>query len=516
MAVDLRQTHFRFGYDDGTESTHTWIANEDTNAAVFTGTKFLLRFTVQEAGGTASVDTDFQFQYNKNAAGWNDITTSSSVVKSVTPGAWANGANCTKRLSGTGTFETSAAGCTTDGSSGGASCDIAASGNTETECALQLISADIADGDTIQFRLTSPDYAITYTVTPSLTVEKTGISSSKSVVYGVLNAPLGISVSKGVVYAALIDIGLSINVSKAVVYSVLSESTAEPPYDDATSPGGMVFGGEVVEVVTNNLTDPEATGGIVFGSSGDISTPESNQVDGEASGGIVFGGGDSSERWVAEPNNLVAVKSGTYRISGVIYTLAVTMSYAGLGDIAALVNCSVAPTVAGTYRYDLLSVDSTGSITVTAGAEATVPVMPALPASSIKLDHVLRYYGQTSIVQSDIGKIWLAPALVTLTAVIADDELAWAELSTTITITCRDQYGQLFTGSKTVNAAFESGNGTVAPLLRSGGGSSFVFTYTRLGIDPGDISPMLTFSSTTGALCVAFIKLLDAGGGIMI
>ena len=294
----------------------------------------------------------------------------------------------------------------------------------------------------------------------------------------------------------------------AVVY----EAVASIAIDPAAS-GGIVFGGTVSEDQT--IIESISSGGVVFGSAGDLSTPENNQIDGVAAGGIVFGG-YSTEQWSTEPNNSVAVKGGLYRISGVVYTLANTMAIEGLGSIAALVNCSAAPVTAGTYRYDLLSIDAAGDITVTAGTQATVPVMPTTPAGSIKLNHVLRYYGQTSIVQSDIGKIWLAPALATIEAAIADDELAWAEMSTTITITCRDQYGQLFTGSKTVNAAFESGNGTIAPLLRSGGGSSFVFTYTRGGNDPGDISPMLTFSSPTGALCVAFIKLLDAGGAIMI
>ena len=298
-----------------------------------------------------------------------------------------------------------------------------------------------------------------------------------------------------------------------IIFKVVLSEVADT-YDDGTPDGGIVFGGEVVEIVTANYQDGTALGGVVFGGE-ETSADESHQVDGACIGGVVFGG-ENAELWVAEPNNWVAVKNGTYRISGVIYTLPVTMSYEGLGDIAALVNCAASPAVAGTYRYDLLSVDTTGAITVTAGAEATVPIMPTTPAGEVKLNHVLRYYGQTSIIQSDIGKIWLSPALATVEAVIADDQLAWAEMSTTITITCRDQYGQLFTGSKTVNATFESGNGTIAPLLRSGGGSAFVFTYTRGGNDPGDISPMLTFSSPTGALCVAFITLLDVGGSIMI
>src|SRR3990170_2429057 len=174
MATDLRQTHFRFGKDDGTESSHTFWQLEDVNHTqlISADWTFLLRFTEQETGGTAAANTDAVFQYNKNGAGWVNITTTSSVVKAVAVGAFTNGQNCTKRLSGTGTFETSAAGCTEDGSSGGPSNDIAASGNSETECGLQVVAADVAHNDTIQFRFTSPDWAVGYDVTPTLTVVK--------------------------------------------------------------------------------------------------------------------------------------------------------------------------------------------------------------------------------------------------------------------------------------------------------------------------------------------------------
>ena len=172
MATDLRQTHFRFGKDDGTESTHTFWQAEDVNHSqqITADWILLLRFTEQEAGGTAAGNTDAIFQYNKNGAGWVDITTTSSVVKAVAVAAFTNGQACTKRLSGTGTFETTGAGCTEDGSSGGNANDIVASGNSETEAGLQIIYANVVSGDVIQFRFRSPDWTVTYTVTPSLTV----------------------------------------------------------------------------------------------------------------------------------------------------------------------------------------------------------------------------------------------------------------------------------------------------------------------------------------------------------
>ena len=284
--------------------------------------------------------------------------------------------------------------------------------------------------------------------------------------------------------------------------------------DDGTPEGGIVFGGQVVEVFTVNYQDGAASGGVVFGGA-ENSADEVHQVDATCVGGIVFGG-EVAEQWQAEPNNLVAVKGGTYRIGGTIYTLAASMSYAGIGPIAALVNCLAAPSTPGTYRYDLLSIDAAGTITVTAGTEAGTPVMPATPSNEIKLDHVLRYYGQVSIIQADIGKTWMAPQLTGLTAVVVDDDLAWAESTTAITVYCWDQNGVAYTGSKTINVSFTSGNGAVAPMIRSGTAVSFSFTYTRGGDDPGDVSPIVRFSSPTGPLVEVFIKLRDAGGDLML
>jgi len=168
------QSHYRFGVDELAESTHGWYAPEDQNptpGTIRTNTTFLLRFCVQ-CDATALSNLDAEFQYRKNGGTWTQITTSTSNVKAVTPTCWADAANTTQRLSGTGTFEASSAGCTVDGISGGTAFDIVSSGNGETECALQLVAADLLSGDLIEFRLTR-DGAIlmdTYAVTPALRV----------------------------------------------------------------------------------------------------------------------------------------------------------------------------------------------------------------------------------------------------------------------------------------------------------------------------------------------------------
>lgn len=172
MAIALHLRHFRFGKDDGTESTHTFYANEDTATPIVPGATFLLRIGIQEEGGSAAANLAHQFQYNKNGAGWNNITTTSSVAKAVTPASFANNANSTTRLSLTGSNDSTNSNCTTDGSSGGINNDVPASGHSETVCAIQLVSADVAAGDTIQFRVTvsGPTTTLTVDATPSLTV----------------------------------------------------------------------------------------------------------------------------------------------------------------------------------------------------------------------------------------------------------------------------------------------------------------------------------------------------------
>src|SRR3990167_6001615 len=171
MAVDLRGDYFRFGVDERAESTHGWYAAEDVNPShTWAWAVFLLRFNEQEKGGTAAGNTDAQFEYRKNAGAWTAITTSSANVRAVAAVAFTNGQDATKRLSGIGTFESSGDGCTEDGLSGGVQNDIAASGNSETEAGLQIVFADIANNDTIQLRFRSPDWTITYTITPTLTI----------------------------------------------------------------------------------------------------------------------------------------------------------------------------------------------------------------------------------------------------------------------------------------------------------------------------------------------------------
>jgi hypothetical protein len=177
----LTQSHFRFGLAEGTEANHGWHAAEDFGIMIAPARPFLCRVCVQNDASGASNNLVMQWQYRLTpkatgiAGNWTDITTTSAVVRTGATAVFANGANCTKRLSGTGTFESSAAGCTHDGSAGGAANDIVASGNSETEIGLQLINADIAVGDAVELRVvgTSGVAFGTYSQIPAIIVGAT-------------------------------------------------------------------------------------------------------------------------------------------------------------------------------------------------------------------------------------------------------------------------------------------------------------------------------------------------------
>lgn len=239
MAVNLHSTHFRFGIDELAEGTHGWHANEDANPAqgvIDTDTTFLLRFTVQETGATAAGNVDSQFQCRKNTGTWQNITTTSSIAKAVAAAALTNGGNCTKRLGGTGTFESSGAGQTEDGLSGGNANDIAASGNSETECGLQILSADLAGGDVVEFRLTSPDFTITNDVVPSITVSGPTIVEADGAATGAATDSVigravwaGVTAAAGVAADAVVAVALWAGVASSAgvaADSVVSGATA--------------------------------------------------------------------------------------------------------------------------------------------------------------------------------------------------------------------------------------------------------------------------------------------------
>lgn len=153
------QTSFRIRNDDGTEVTATWKGAVNSNAVIVPLNTFRLRFLITLTGG---IDVAFiaQLEYNLNGLGWNDVNTTSDVVKAVNSPNVTNGTPTTQQI-GSGTFTPSE--ISTDGATASV---VLAIGETEPEFVIQMVGA-IRSPSTIQLRVKGLN---AYTQTPSMTV----------------------------------------------------------------------------------------------------------------------------------------------------------------------------------------------------------------------------------------------------------------------------------------------------------------------------------------------------------
>jgi hypothetical protein len=239
------------------------------------------------------------------------------------------------------------------------------------------------------------------------------------------------------------------------------------------------------------------------------------------------------------------VKVGTYRIGGIDYTLGpITMEYGtnyqlddggAMGDIAGAVAISAAPS-SGNYRYDLVEVGIDGIIHYKAGTPSATPVEPTVditPHIHIQLGpYIFVPSGTTEILNGvNIGGRFSTPVPTSLGMVIADQDLDWTldPTFTSVTVTVYDQYGhtingtgygwyltlEIIDGNGKVSSP-EEGESTTKVGGHTGTGSSYVFTYTRDLLDPGDESPSLQSKLDGGAISItSYIVLRDVAGDPM-
>lgn len=170
------QQGFRGRNDDGDLDTATYIAAENVNWTQDVDTNFRVRLEVEEsAGASPAVDPGAQrLQYNLNGAGWNDVTTTSSVVRVADSPNADTGADNVNRL--TTAITTFLGGVFNDTTGAAGTGNFHSSVHDELEFCVQIRSADVNDADTIQLRLADPEtgaYAV-YNNTPSITVNDTG------------------------------------------------------------------------------------------------------------------------------------------------------------------------------------------------------------------------------------------------------------------------------------------------------------------------------------------------------
>ena len=173
-------------YDKGAD----WLAASNTGITVdVSGGNEARRVAVaiEVDSGTLSSGSILQAQYNKNAAGWNDITNGSSVLQANPIAGFADGDDVPDLGLGSGTYVLNndaaeeATGTITLGS------DIPAGSRFIAELSFLVIAADVSDTDTVQIRWvkTGPIAFDSYTNTPSITIQKGTVNPARLALLGV-------------------------------------------------------------------------------------------------------------------------------------------------------------------------------------------------------------------------------------------------------------------------------------------------------------------------------------------
>jgi hypothetical protein len=155
---------FRFRNDDGSQTTATWKAAQNTTISQLVGANFRLRVESQmtNAGDTTAVA--WTLQYRIDGGTWTTAT-DATAVRYVTSSFVSNGTATTNQLTaGTGTF---VAGYVMTSANPTSTNSMVASTHTENEWNLRLVGVD--NGATVEFRVLVNDTAQTGTTTPSLT-----------------------------------------------------------------------------------------------------------------------------------------------------------------------------------------------------------------------------------------------------------------------------------------------------------------------------------------------------------
>jgi hypothetical protein len=170
MATNL--IAYRGRNDDGSETTATWKAAQNTPWVQAFNTNFRVRFLHQN--DTAQIlNLDIQLEYSLNGGTYTSVTATSLVVRSSASANLADAANLTTQLTGgTGTYVGATGFDEVNGICGGTAMDVTATGHFETEFCVQLRSADVSPGSTVTLRTINSDAGTawgTYTVVATLT-----------------------------------------------------------------------------------------------------------------------------------------------------------------------------------------------------------------------------------------------------------------------------------------------------------------------------------------------------------
>lgn len=148
--ASIHQTDFRGRNDDGSETAATWQAATNTNWDQVADQNFRVRLAVEQRNMDNTVTA--QLQYRHNGGTWTNVTDTTSVVRATSSTHYTNGDDATQQIT-TGTY--------TGGETASGqglmphSQTILTDEWAEFEWCVEIISTDVAGGDTIEFRCTN-------------------------------------------------------------------------------------------------------------------------------------------------------------------------------------------------------------------------------------------------------------------------------------------------------------------------------------------------------------------------
>ncbi len=212
-----------------------------------------------------------------------------------------------------------------------------------------------------------------------------------------------------------------------------------------------------------------------------------------------------------DPQMVVLVGTGSYRINGTVYTLLPITCDSEVYDaamggtidlIAGAFAVPVAP-AAGTVRIDLIEVVVDGLLHYLTGTPSVSPIAPTLSSSHVQCKgKIVVNCGTTIITSNEIdGITYSMPIPYSLSITFDPESLPSPLTDSIITVSVYDQYGALISGFHKITAEIISGTSTI------NGGSSAVnngyFSYSSTTFnfvksdDPEEYHSMVRFTLTS-------------------
>jgi hypothetical protein len=179
----LTFVHYRFRNDDGSESTATWKAAEDTNTTlgIRGNTLFRMRFMFSVTSG-GTVNETFSLTVSHNGATAIPVTATSSYVQGAVSSNLTDAANTTNQFPlDSGFTYVTTAGVSNNTAATTGTLSIPVNDETEVEWALVAIASQLSAGDTLVFT-----YAGTGNALQTMSVDDPEIVSMESADFSML------------------------------------------------------------------------------------------------------------------------------------------------------------------------------------------------------------------------------------------------------------------------------------------------------------------------------------------